>query len=334
MYCKLYWDNKAKLFKENNLLNKTVRKLIVCELLKIPPKYISYYLDRDNTFDEFVINDKSPVGDIDFLTNEYTDMVEAGLQLVYQDDYNQLLKIRQHYTILSMSGSRRNLTTKKDVCDLIEKMISTKKYQRISKDDKKVVDMYEKLYFLPVELFNPYIPIRYEGEDKEYYEHLIFQWQTANEMAANISQQRSNMNNFYTSLMTLLIAGVLFSDGYINSLGLIVKIPLYVFISIIGALLCTLWRNQITNYSRLNSYKYMIINQMERALPVNVMYYEYLISENTARKKQRKTNFSIQEKWITIIFEIFVCFVPLILLIGSCKGTGIWTWIKQLFMKI
>lgn len=153
-------------------------------------------------------------------------------------------------------------------------------------------------------------------------------------MAANISQQRSNMNNFYMSLLTVLIGGTLFSDYFTDAIGIMIKGPLYISISIVGVVLCVIWRKQIDNYGRLNAAKYHIINAIERELPANVLYYEYLVTEKTARKSQKKTNFYEQEKMITILFEMFVLFVPMVLLVGTLKGTGVWTCVKRWFSTL
>lgn len=123
--------------------------------------------------------------------------------------------------------------------------------------------------------------------------------------------------------MSILIAGILFSDKMMTTLSMLPKILIYIIVSVVGIILCQIWKRQINNYAKLNSIKYHIINEMERNLPANVLYYEYMISKKRESKRHREISFLQHEKMIVIIFETVIVIIPIILLInllGWLKG--------------
>lgn len=333
MDIKEYWEKKADLFRDKKDFSTYVRKKIISEIMDIPYDHISSYLQGNSIYNDFLVSNADTINTETSKEEGCEDKLTKGLNIIYMDDYNIILKMAKGLLCVSDTSDSRSINNinKTDICNLIEELIKPKVLNKLSLADKETVILYEKIYFMPTELINPYVKERYSKDISIYYEHLLLQWQTANEMAANISQQRSNMNNFYMSLLTVLIGGTLFSDYFTDAIGLIIKVPLYVSISIVGVVLCVIWRKQIDNYGRLNAAKYQIINAIERELPANVLYYEFLVTEKTARKSQKKTNFYEQEKMITILFELFVLFVPMILLVGTLKGTGVWTCVKKWF---
>ena len=142
-------------------------------------------------------------------------------------------------------------------------------------------------------------------------------------MASGISAQRNNMNNFYMSLMSVLIGGVLFSDQMFSA-NTVAKTVLFITIAITGFICCRNWVAQLDNYGKLNAEKYAVINELERHLPANVMLFEWLQTEGNARKQKRKKNFFKQEIGVARLFQIFVIIVPVIMLIG--------TWWKEIWM--
>ena len=183
----------------------------------------------------------------------------------------------------------------------------------------------EKIYFEPVELFNEYV--EESAGSETYYTILMEQWKTANEMAANISAQRNNMNNFYMSLMSILVGGVLFSNQVLDT-NILIRSVLYGAILIIGTVCCNKWIAQIDNYGKLNGEKYNVINALERKLPANVMLYEYIHTEKTARKSNEKISFSKQEKDIAKLFRFVLISVSALMLV-SAWGEHIWLIIQK-----
>ena len=164
--------------------------------------------------------------------------------------------------------------------------------------------------------------IKKEAGTEVYYTIMMEQWKTANEMAANISEQRNSMNNFYISLISVLVGGILFSDQLLSS-NIIAKTVLCITIGVIGFICCQKWISQIENYKQLNGAKYEIINELEKNLSANVISYEYLITEKNEKTEKRKTSFSDQEKSIAKLFRAVILIVPLIIIISSW---AMWLW--------
>ncbi len=170
--------------------------------------------------------------------------------------------------------------------------------------------------------------------DQTYYTNLMEQWKTANEMAANISAQRNNMNNFYMSLISVLIGGVLFSDKFLANSDQIVNVSrramiennifktlLFIGIGVVGYFVCRSWIKQIGKYARLNKVKYDVINKMEEHLPANVLSAEYKLlkkeKEKEKRKGNRKGNLSDIEQGIAKLFRALVIIVPILMIVGT-----------------
>ena len=158
--------------------------------------------------------------------------------------------------------------------------------------------------------------IKEKAGSEIYYTIMMEQWKTANEMAAQISEQRNNMNNFYMSLMSIIVGGILFSDQIVNT-SIVVKTLMFIIIGIIGFICCQKWISQIENYKRLNASKYEVINELEKHLSANVMTYEYLLTEKKLPKGKRKISFSDQEKSIAKLYRLIIILVSIVMLIGS-----------------
>lgn len=319
-----YWNEKTGLLENafegwQRKEEIQVRKLVIAKVMDIPAERIPYYLQRDVWYLKFALGDDSEV-DRAFAEEESTkEKVQAVIEeFFYKKDYEVLCKIKGGSMTATDIGKRA-------VCGCIKELVEDKVYASLSKSDKSLLDTLEKIYFEPIELFNEYVEEVAGSEN--YYSMLVEQWKCANEMAANISAQRNNMNNFYMSLMSILIGGILFSDQILDA-NLVAKTVLYGAILVIGAVCCNKWIAQIDNYGRLNGAKYDVINAIERMLPANVMLYEWLHTEQNARRKKVKISFSKQEKDIAKLFRLVVIAVPALML-ASTWGEFIWTFIQK-----
>lgn len=317
-----YWGEKTELLENafegwQRKEEIQVRKLIIATVMNIPTEEITYYLKRDNWYLKFALGDDAEVdrafAEEESIKEKVQNVIE---EYFYKKDYEALCKIKE----FSESDEKDE---KKKVCECIQELVDDKVYKDLSASEKSMLDVLEKIYFCPIDLFNEYVEETVGSES--YYTMLMEQWKTANEMAANISAQRNNMNNFYMSLMSILIGGILLSNQVLAT-NLLVKTVLYAAILVIGAVCCNKWISQIDNYGRLNSAKYDVINWIERKLPANVMLYEYLHTEQNARRSKVKISFSKQEKEIAQLFRIVVILVPVMLLLFSW-GEFIWKMI-------
>lgn len=85
---------------------------------------------------------------------------------------------------------------------------------------------------------------------------LLAQWQTCVEMANFISQRRDTMNNIFITLNLAIMAAV--------SVVWDIK---SILILAAGIVVCILWILFIRNYKLLNTAKFEVINDIEKALP-------------------------------------------------------------------
>lgn len=319
-----YWNEKTALMENafegwQRKEEIQVRKLVVAKVMDIPTEQIPYYLKRDIWYLKFALGDDGAVDD-NFATAESTqEKIQAVTErYLYKEDYEVLCDIK------GCSAEGNNIG-KRAVCELIKDLVEESEYAGLSKTNKTLLDTLEKIYFQPLELFNGYVE-EAVGTEK-YHSMLMEQWKCANDMASKISGQRNNMNSFYMSLMSILIGGILFSNQVMD-VNLMARTILYGAILVIGAVCCNKWISQIDNYGRLNGTKYEIINAIERKLPANVMLYEYLHTEQNARRGKVKISFAKQEKEIAKLFRIIVILVPALLLIFAW-GEFIWEIIQK-----
>lgn len=332
-----YWNEKTALSEKafegwQRKEEVQIRKLIISKLMNISMERLSYYIKRDEWYRKFVLEDAAEV-DRGFAEEEdVKEKVQAVIEeLFYIRDYEALCEIKKRTVIKNEPRKKKRKSEEKEpsakekVCDWIKVLVEDEVYKELSKPDKLLVDTLEKIYFDPIELFNEYVE---ESSGSEtYYTILVEQWKCANEMAANISAQRNNMNNFYMSLMSVLLGGVLFSNQVLD-VSIWARTVLYVAVLIIGTVCCGKWISQIENYGRLNNEKYNVINELERRLPANVLLYEWLHTEKNARRTKVKVNFSDQEKSIAKLFRMVVILVSVFLLIIAWGGY-LWTKIAK-----
>ena len=326
-----YWKNKTDSLAENKGIFKEwqiddqiiIRKMIIMKIMNIPTDGLTYYLRRDSWLSDFSLNNSESVDPDKYVERSLLEKRDIIVEnFFYKKDYERLAGFLKNST----KDSDKDLGSKKDVCDVIKELLKPDIYSRLTPKQQDEVGLFESVYFCPIELLNGYIEEKSGAE--VYYTILMEQWKTANEMAANISEQRNNMNNFYVSLMSILIGGILFSDQLLST-NLVAKTVLFFTIALTGFLCCSKWVAQIDNYRKLNAAKFAVINELERHLPANVMLCEWLRTEETARKINRKVNFSEQEKSVARLFQAVVIVVPTIMLVGTW-----WEHIWKLIQKL
>ena len=95
------------------------------------------------------------------------------------------------------------------------------------------------------------------------------------EMADRVSARRADVNKFYITLLTSLLA--LFS--IITKTSGIASIANFLMIvgSIFGIILCLIWLINIRSYRQLNSGKFKVIQKMEERLPFSCFKSEWEI---------------------------------------------------------
>ena len=324
MHLSDYWNGKTELLAQDTAAFEgweaddevVVRKLIVMEVMLFPADGLTFYLHRDPWLKAFALNSEAPV-DTKFLTEQR--YLNKRDQLLATEFYAKDLASLTEIGAAAEDKENGRASSKTAVCKAIETLLRPGRFKKLTQTQRNAVELYEQVYFCPIELTNGYVEARIGTE--AYNSILADQWKAANDMAGNISAQRNNMNNFYVSLMSILIGGILLSDRLLSA-NVWARTIIYPAIALVGFLLCIRWIAQIDNYKRLNEAKYGIINELEQYLPANIMRYEWLRTEQNARSGKRKLSFSDQEKLIPVIFCIIMIVIPLLLLLG--------TWLEPL----
>lgn len=105
-----------------------------------------------------------------------------------------------------------------------------------------------------------------EKYGEHYQVHLLEQYKLYVEMADRISARRGQINSFYISLLSGLLAILSFlGDKKINMS--IQSTLVLLSVSVIGLALCILWLFNIQSLKQLNSAKFKVIHEIESFLP-------------------------------------------------------------------
>lgn len=129
---------------------------------------------------------------------------------------------------------------------------------------------------------------------------ILEQYKIFVELADRTSTKRSQANMFYVSLMS----------GLIVALSAIIEKKLFVdfsvavnfTISILGLMVCMLWRRTIISYKALNSAKYKVISLMEAQLPFACFDKEWEILGKGNNKRYRRL--TAIETYIPVILSV------------------------------
>ncbi len=152
----------------------------------------------------------------------------------------------------------------------------------------------------------------------EYYKpHLLEQYKLYVEMADRISARRQNINSFFLSVNTAIIALV----SYIN-FGSKTTGSFYWFGSLTGVVLCYIWYRLVRSYKDLNSAKFKVVHELEKELPAAPYDLEW---EKVGKGKNSKlylpfTHIEIYIPWVFLMIHVLV-------LVRSISTFSIIEWI-------
>jgi hypothetical protein len=115
------------------------------------------------------------------------------------------------------------------------------------------------------------------------------------DMADKVSQRRQNANNFYLSVNTAITgASAYLASNANNDVSIII-------ISIVGFIVCLLWKRNIDSYKDLNGGKFAVITELEKALPIAPFRAEWDVLER-GKNKKRYRPFHMVEVLVPFIF--------------------------------
>lgn len=135
-------------------------------------------------------------------------------------------------------------------------------------------------------------------DEKPYLSILAEQWKTSVDFAKDISNRRQSMNGLFMTGLSLLLSGILFSNGMSN-IDYYQYSIIVLTICFVGLVLCYLWVKNLNYYSTLNIVKYNAIRELEKHLPAKVYTYE---NDNYYDSKSGRKSFSKIEKRIPMVF--------------------------------
>lgn len=155
-----YWNEKKELLNSNKEVFKNwnmndqiiVRKIIISKVMDVTINNISYYLNRDEWLKNFSCGDTSEVAPNDVVKEE---LIAKANKILIEEFYAQDAKDMQ--AICNEESLSQNTTSKNDVCELIKELLVPETFEKLTDTNKNKVELYEKLYFEPIELINEYI---------------------------------------------------------------------------------------------------------------------------------------------------------------------------------
>jgi len=99
---------------------------------------------------------------------------------------------------------------------------------------------------------------------KDYQEHLLEQYKLLVTMADNVSARRAQTNSFYITVLSALLAILSLARENIVSEA---QNIIFLVVSVLGMVLCIVWKININSYGQLNTGKFKVIHEMEAQLP-------------------------------------------------------------------
>lgn len=141
-------------------------------------------------------------------------------------------------------------------------------------------------------------------EDKEV---LLSQWQTCVEMANSVSQRRDSMNNLFVTLNIALLA----ANSFLWDMKTII-------LSIAGICICVVWLFFIRNFKLLNTAKFLIIEEIEKNLPMQAFNEEWKhLKDNEKYREGTKLEIAFP-----VIFIVLYISIVIIMIATKCCRTG------------
>lgn len=126
------------------------------------------------------------------------------------------------------------------------------------------------------------------GDD--FQGHLLDQYKMYVEMADRVSERRLKTNQFYISLLSILLAILSFAvsqqvsaafSGFLN--------VIFVSVSLLGMILCVLWYININSFKQLNKLKFKVVHEMEQMLPFACYDREWQVLKQLEEEDRRQS---------------------------------------------
>ncbi|MDZ7994369.1 MAG: hypothetical protein RM022_004925 [Nostoc sp. EfeVER01] len=141
---------------------------------------------------------------------------------------------------------------------------------------------------------------------ENYQNHLLEQYKLYVEMADRISARRIQINSFYISLLSGLLA-ILSIFGNKDILAKLqntnLQYTMLFLMGLLGLILCWIWHSNIGSYKLLNSAKFKVITEIEKDMPFPIYEREWEILKKDKEYKVYVEQ-TLVEKYIPFILAI------------------------------
>jgi hypothetical protein len=116
-----------------------------------------------------------------------------------------------------------------------------------------------------------------ENYGEKFHDHLVEQYKIYVEMADRLSARRNQINSFYISVLSSLLALlVLITNKDIKQFNdTTFQYFSFLAVGILGLILCIVWYLNIQSYRHLSSSKFKVINELEALLPFPCYEHEW-----------------------------------------------------------
>ncbi|MEP0858768.1 hypothetical protein [Trichocoleus sp. DQ-U1] len=139
----------------------------------------------------------------------------------------------------------------------------------------------------------------------KFQEHLLEQYKLYVEMIDRTTAKRNQMNSFYISLLSGLLAfiSIATNKDIVN-----LKLPNFpaiavLAVAILGIILCFVWQANIQSYKQLNSGKFKVLSEIEQYMPFPCYDREWEILKKDKRYQGYLTQTQV-EKYVPFILTI------------------------------
>jgi hypothetical protein len=140
---------------------------------------------------------------------------------------------------------------------------------------------------------------------EKFQDHLLDQYKLYVEMSDRTSARRNQMNSFYTSLLSGLLAliTIVINKDILSFQKAKFQAVAFLAITILGILICIIWYLNIRSYRQLNSGKFKVISELEQQLPFACYNKEWEFLKKDGRYKGYLTQTTL-EKVIPLLLAV------------------------------
>lgn len=142
---------------------------------------------------------------------------------------------------------------------------------------------------------------------KLYKEHLFDQYKLYIHSIEKTSDRRQKANSFFLTINTALISLI----GIATQVEFFSEVTwVYFLLSVVGVIICVIFWFLIRSYKQLNTGKFAVLHQIEKALPLSLYEYEWKIL-GEGKDNEKYFPFSHIELYIPLAFGVIYIIMSL-----------------------